>query len=206
MIYIIVTTSIQNRIGVKNQGHRDARYKECIGTLVSLIANDPEFKVILVENNGYRDTYLTDFGCDVVYTGHNNTRYPHKGVNELLDILYVIRKYNIQDDDTIIKMTGRYRLLDPTFLELVKHKHNSYDAFVKFFNVCTLKYLYDDCVLGLFACKCKYIRNFMYECKRSPECEFAVNIRKNVPDDKLIEVQDLHLECCFVDDLRILVV
>lgn len=204
MIYIIVTTSIFNRIGVQNQDHRDARYKECISTLSSLVDNDPEFKIVIVENNGPRQTYLDDFGHDVVYTTHNSIRYPHKGVNELLDILYVIHKYNINDNDTVIKMTGRYKLLDSTFLNTVKQYHNSYDAFVKFFNVCTFKYLYDDCVLGLFACKCKYIRNFKYECKRSPECEFALNIRQNVSADKLMEIHDLQLECCFADDLRLL--
>ena len=64
----------------------------------------------------------------------------------------------------------------------------------------------DDCVLGLFAIKCKYLKSFKYDFLRSPECEFAYYVRKNINKNKLIEVNDLHLECCFADDLRILVV
>ena len=62
----------------------------------------------------------------------------------------------------------------------------------------------DDCVLGLFAIKCKYLKVFKYNFLKSPECEFADFIRKNI--DKLIEVDQLDLECCFADNLRILVV
>ena len=64
----------------------------------------------------------------------------------------------------------------------------------------------DDYVLGLFAIKCKYLKSFKYDFLRSPECEFAYYVRKNINKNKLIEVNDLHLECCFADDLRILVV
>ena len=64
--------------------------------------------------------------------------------------------------------------------------------------------MYDDCVLGLFAIKCKYIRDFNYKCLRSPECEFATLVRTSFC--KLKEIESLNLECCFADDLRILYV
>ena len=139
-----------------------------------------------------------------MYTHNNIIDYNHKGENELLDIKEVINQYNIKDDDIIIKLTGRYKLLNLNFINLVKK--NDCDAFVKFFNVCTKKYLFDDCVLGLFAVKCKYLKEFKYSFLRSPECEFADYIRKNINKNKLIEVSQLDLECCFADNLRILVV
>ena len=95
--------------------------------------------------------------------------------------------------------------LNLNFINLVK-KSKEYDAFVKFFNVCTQKYMFDDCVLGLYAIKCKYIKDFKYNFLTSAECEFANYIRKNINKDKLIEVDELYLECCFADDLRLLVV
>ena len=113
--------------------------------------------------------------------------------------------HNIKDDDTIIKLTGRYKLLNLNFINLVK-TNNEIDAFVKFFNVCTKKYVFDDSVLGLFAIKCKYLKEFKYNFLTSPECEFADYIRKNIDKNKLIEVHQLDLECCFADNLRILVV
>jgi hypothetical protein len=60
----------------------------------------------------------------------------------------------------------------------------------------------NDCVLGLFAIKCKYLKQFHYECWTGPECEFADYVRKNIKN--IMEVENLDLECCFADDLRIL--
>uniref|UniRef100_A0A6C0H330 Uncharacterized protein n=1 Tax=viral metagenome TaxID=1070528 RepID=A0A6C0H330_9ZZZZ len=206
MIYIIITTSINNKVGVQNNIHRQNRYIESINHLLELINDDLNIKPIIVENNGLRQTFLDDLKCDVCYTNNNIINYNHKGENEFLDIKEVINQYNIKDDDIIIKLTGRYKLLNLNFINLVKNTINNYDAFVKFFNVCTLQYMFDDCVLGLFAIKCKYLKEFKFSFLRSPECEFADYIRKNINKNKLIEVKQLYLECCFADDLRILIV
>ena len=205
MIYIIITTSIHNKKGVQNNIHRQNRYIESINHLLTLIDNDVNMKPIIVENNGVRHTFLDDLKCDVCYTNNNMIDYTHKGENELLDIKEVINQYNMKDDDIIIKLTGRYKLLNLNFINLVKNTIH-YDAFVKFFNVSTLKYMFDDCLLGLFAIKCKYLKEFKYSFLKSPECEFADYIRKNINKTKLIEVEQLYLECCFADDLRILTV
>jgi hypothetical protein len=202
MIYFIITTSINNKLGIKNDEHRQNKYMDSIQNLLLLIENDTSIKPIIVENNGLRQTYLDNLKCDIVYTNNNVLNFSHKGENELLDIKDIIKQYNIQEEDTIIKITGRYKLLNLNFINLVKQ--NNYDAYVKFFNVCTKTYMHDDCVLGLFAIKCKYLRKFNYTFMKSAECEFAEYIRKNVIN--IIEIQQLDLECCFADDLRILTV
>jgi hypothetical protein len=202
MIYIIITTSINNKEGVINEIHRKDRYIDCIQQLINLINNDNSIKLIVVENNGLRNTYLDELNCDIFYTNNNKINYNFKAGNELLDIKDVINRYNIQDDDMVIKLTGRYKLLNLNFINLIK-KHN-HDAFIKFFNVCTKQYMYYDCVLGLFAIKCKYLKDFQYQFIKSPECEFAEHIRKNV--NHILEIIQLDLECCFADDLRLLIV
>ena len=95
-------------------------------------------------------------------------------------------------------------MLNLNFINLIKN--TDCDAYVKFYNACTLQYMYDDCVLGLYAIKCKYLKEFKYNFLKSPECEFADYIRKYVNKYKIIEVDHLCLECCFADDLRILYV
>ena len=50
-------------------------------------------------------------------------------------------------------------MLNLNFINLVKNNINT-EAFVKFFNICTKQYMFDDCVLGLFAIKCKYLNEF----------------------------------------------
>jgi len=205
MIWLIVTTSIKNKSGVVDENHRRVRYIECILTVMQMTANT-SIRVIVVENNGSQPTYLDDLGSTIVYTNNNEKSFPHKGVNELLDIQHVIDEYAIPDDDVVIKLTGRYKLLSPAFIQMVLENCEAYDAFVKFFNVCAKEYMHDDCVLGLFASRCKYLRGFTYPCERSPECEFATHIRGCVDPKRLMEVQHLDLECCFADDLRMLVV
>jgi hypothetical protein len=204
MLYLIVTTSIIDKHMNTSEDHRKNRYMECIQYLIDLLEEDSSVKLIVVENNGPRQTYLDNLKCDILYTNNNNYKFAHKGVNELSDIKDVIEHYHIKEDDMIIKLTGRYKMLDMSFIQLVKDKSKEYDAFIKFFNVCELKYMYDDCVLGLFAMKCKYIKDFEYDCIKSPECEMAEYARENI--HKLMEIDQLNLECCFADDLRRLVV
>jgi hypothetical protein len=222
MIYIIITTSIHNKDGIINEEHRKERYIDSISNCLNIVNNRPthdsqqyldifpsyeldQIKIIVVENNGSRYTYLNTLDCDIIYTNNNSIRTFHKGVNELLDIKQVIQEYSIKDDDMIIKLTGRYKLLNDSFLNIVKNNINTHDAFIKFFNVCTLEYMRDDCILGIFAIRCKYLKQFEYKGQKSPECEFAEFVRSTI-HDRIFEIKNLNLECCFAGDLRILYV
>jgi hypothetical protein len=205
MIYLIITTSINNKDINSDFEHRKNRYIDSIKSVLKLIENDKTIKPIIVENNGKRTTYLDEFNCDIKYTDHNKLKFKNKGVNELLDIKYLIKLYNIDDNDMIIKLTGRYKLLDLEFFDVIKNNCDKLEAFIKFFNVCTLQYLQNDCVLGLFAIKCKYLKQFFYTCIKSPECEFAEFVRENIKEN-VMEINNLNLECCFADDLRLLTV
>lgn len=205
MIYLIVTTCLIHKFGIEPYEIRKQRYIDCISHLLRLLEGDASVKPIIVENSGLESSLLDLFGCDVIYTNNNSVSATHKAVNELLDIHDVATHYNIRDEDTIVKLTGRYKMMDTTFLDAVKAHSVSYDAFVKFFNVCTLQYLEDDCVLGLIAIKRKHLTNFKYNLVRSPECEFATYVRKTL-GDKVMEMKYLGLECQFADDMRVLYV
>jgi len=203
MIYLIITSSIINKAGVNNYEHRMNTYVESIAKTLAYLPD--EIKPIIVENNGARKTYLDIFSCDVNYTNNNNIKCTHKGVNELLDIKMIIDKYNIQDNDMIIKITGRYTILNDSFFNYIINNPDK-DAFVKFFNVCTLRFAKNDCVLGLFAIRCKYLKEFEYSSnfENSPEVEFATFVKKTINPEKLVEIQCLELRCCFADNLRLL--
>tara|TARA_B100000963_G_scaffold337026_1_gene332637 strand:+ start:1202 stop:1831 length:630 start_codon:yes stop_codon:yes gene_type:complete len=201
MIYIIITSSINNKIGKINPEQRKNRYIDCITELLDFIKNDDSFYPIIVENNGKRKTFLDDLKCDVFYTDNNKFKFSNKGGNELCDIKSVIKRYNIQDDDTIIKLTGRYKILDSKFLDLVKNNEKEYEAFVKFYNVSTRKFSeeMEDLVLGLYAVKCKYIKNFDYKYIKCPEAEFATYLKNTVAIDKISQLNYLGLECNFAE-------
>lgn len=201
MIYIIITVSIDNNYCdfikfnnlPKSSNERNTRYIYSITQLLKLIENDNDIKPIIVENGGKRETYLDNFNCDVLYTNNNDT-YIHKGFNEQLDIQEVIKKYDINDDDIIIKISGRYRLLNKDFINIIKN--NDKDAYVKFFCVAARQFGFNYMSSGLFAIKCKYLKKFMYTGLNniSSDSELAVYIRENIDKNNLMEITNLNLE------------
>ena len=200
MIYLIITSSILNKAGTINPEHRKANYINSIRQTLSVLPK--EIKPIIVENNGFRETYLDNLGCDIHYTDTNVINYFHKGVNELEDIKAVITKYNIQDTDTVIKLTGRYHLLNSNFFNFVINNPN-FDAYVKFYSNPNWGQSNDnDTILGVFAMKCKYLKMFEYsDFTKPPEVELATFCNGHL--DNIYRAGTLSLRCCFADNLRI---
>jgi hypothetical protein len=209
MIYLIITTSINNRYGTQDNNERKERYLYSISETLKVLPSI--IKPLIVENNGQRDTYLDHFyhnqrqHVKVFYTDNNTQYFKSKGINEFLDIKEVIDRYGIEDDDIIIKLTGRYRALSSNFFKDVIKNQNKFDAFVKFFNISSLNFEQYDSILGCFALRAKYIKLFNHysiDNYKSAEIAFAKYIR--FCGVNLKEIEQLDIECCFSDDLRIL--
>lgn len=209
MIYLIITTSINNRYGTKNADERKERYLYSISETLKNLPH--EIRAIIVENNGKRETYLDNFyhhhreHVKVFYTENNKYQFKSKGINELLDIKEIIERYGIEDDDIIIKLTGRYRVASPKFFKEVIDHEKEIDAFVKFFGTCSLKYDQNDCILGMYAIRTKYLKLFNHlsiDNYKSAEIAFARYVR--FCGARIKEIEYLDLECCFAEDLRIL--
>jgi hypothetical protein len=163
MIYLIITTSIIDRrfeTPLSSQELRENQYKTGILSALNKIKGTGIIPII-VENNGKRSTFLDDFGIDVLYTDTNNSRQ-YYGNKELHDIFHVIKHYNIHDNDMIIKFTGRYLMTDDCFIqEIVKNSDS--DCFLRFgsfFN--PVNYPTSDCITGLIAMRCKYIKQIEF--------------------------------------------
>ena len=211
MIYLIITTSINNRYGTQDQAERQERYLYAINETLKNLPH--EIKPIIVENNGKRETYLDNFyhhhrqHVKVFYTENNKLQFKSKGANELLDIKEVIDKYGIEDDDIIIKLTGRYCAISPKFFQYIIKNEKDYDAFVKFYGTCSLKFEPYDCILGCYALRAKYIKLFNHlsiDNYKSAEVAFARYVR--FCGARLKEMETLDIECSFAEDLRKLVV
>ncbi len=210
MIYLIITASINNRFGNLDVSERKDRYLYSINETLKVLPHD--IKPLIVENNGSRDTYLDNFynhhhrqHIKVIYTENNKQQFKSKGVNEMMDIKEVIDKYGIEDDDIIIKLTGRYRAVSSKFFKEVIENENNYDVFIKFFNVYDMTNEYYNCVLGCYAIRTKYLKLFNHynmDNAKSAEVAFAKYIRFS--GARLKEIEHLDIECCFADDLRIL--
>lgn len=196
MIYFIVTTCIYNNCSIrKNQ------YIQGINKLKNVIQdlNFENYKIIIVENNGIRDTFLNMLDCDVYYTENNFIKTSNKGIKELQDILDCIDKYNINDTDFIVKMTGRYILHDNSeFMNIIKNNHNTnYDCVIKYGSYLKpVNYKMNDCVTGLIGMSCLYVKQIKKPDKN--ECvEWKWGKVTNLIDDKKIYiVNNLDINIC----------
>jgi hypothetical protein len=141
-IYFVVTTSLM--IPTHEEGQKDAdvrRDQYFRGIRALLNATKSGFplphRVVVVENNGLRKTYLDDLeGVSVLYTDNNNVNDTtvSKGTKELRDVLAAVRHFQMRANDLVVKMTGRYYLDEQSsFMELLRHLDwNVTQALVKF--------------------------------------------------------------------------
>lgn len=171
-VFIIITACLLND-PKNNRSYttRKIEYTSGISALLERCKGKP-YKFVIVENNSLIDrvpfllkphkTFLEDFGIPVVYTRNNMYRIKNYGTKELLDVKHVIDKLNIQDDDFIVKLTGRY-ILDtvcPFFDIIEKLDESPYSAVLRFgaYTNFEKERKKDNCTSGLIGMKCKYIK------------------------------------------------
>jgi hypothetical protein len=206
MIYLILTASLLNRFGPNEE--REARYHTALTETLSHLP--ASITPVLVENNGARATMLDHYIHDgkrvpVVYTETNRRPPEDKGMNEFIDLKDVIQIVGIQETDIVIKVTGRYRVMDTSFFTQVIREVDRYDVWMKFYGAYHLRLDPYDCILGCYAIRALYLSWFplpMIRLYSSAEVAFATYVRRSLP--RIQEIQTLGVECCFGEDSRIL--
>jgi hypothetical protein len=196
MLYFIVTTSIFDECPIRKKQYINgiSKLKKTIQELH--IVN---YKIIIVENNGKRCTFLDMLDCEVYYTENNFLQTRNKGRKELQDILDCINKYNINDSDFIVKMTGRYILHDNSeFMNIIKNIHNTnYDCVIKYGSYNRpVNYKMNDCITGLIGMSCYYVK--LIEKPNKGECvEWKWGeVTSLIDDNKIYIVNNLGISIC----------
>ena len=205
-VYLILTASIHNTSGIQFPARRRSEY--FLGLCNALNFCPKQIKPIIVENSCENQSYLDVFNCDVVYTNDNSPIIKdgfvlHKGSREMLDIKKVIEKYDIQPEDWIIKLTSRYQLFKPDFFATVLQNIEK-ECIFRELNVCNS--VVDDIsiVMGLFAIRCKYLKEFEYKrYEIGCEQEFREYINDTIPEDKILKVETLWLRVCIGNDHKL---
>lgn len=156
-IYCIITASLYK------SPKGEIRKNEYIRAITKLLnkCNGRDIHMIIVENNGLYSSFLDDFDVDVNYTDTNKMDTTNYGIKELHDVLNCIERYEIGEEDYVIKITGRYCVRDdsPFFSEIFKLHNTGYEAVLKYgsFNN-DKRHKHEDCVTGLICMKTKYIK------------------------------------------------
>jgi len=134
---------------------RKEQYLEAFRILRSLGYND--FYII----EGFRNagpSFLDEHSKNVFYSTAQDLTLASRlnGINEAKTCLQGVNYFDFDPDDMIVKLTGRYHLVNDSFFKTVQNNINNYDAIVKINpgngNIYTL----------CFAMKCKYYKE-MYE-------------------------------------------
>jgi len=165
MIVCIVTTCLTH----DHDTVHNLRNKQYLNGIRALQASLAEYsidaKIVIVENNGPRTTFLDSLGPQVFYTHNNQLQNVNKGVKEIQDVFHVINSLNLQDNDFVIKMTGRYVLHAKSFfMRLVKDsiqgQKGLYDAILRYgpyFKPVDTPM--EDCITGLIGLRVRVFRS-----------------------------------------------
>jgi hypothetical protein len=194
MIYFIITTSLIPYLFED----RKTQYIYAISKILEktkLLSLD--LKCIIVENNGYRETFLNDIGIDVLYTTTNHLPL-EKGTKETYDILACIREFKMRESDFIVKITGRYILEDTCpFLEELKNIDHI-DAIVRYdsFMHPASKVKTKDCITGLIGIRVKHFFKMEIPLPNEViEWKWA-NICNDIEDERIRIMDNLGISIC----------
>lgn len=197
MIYFLVTTCLYEN----NFDIRKSQYMTGIPQLKKVIhdMNIENYKIIIIENNGNRETFLSIFDCEIFYTQNNFLPTRNIGIKEWQDVMDCIDKYNINDTDFIVKITGRYILDDDSeFMRVIKTIHETqYDCVIKygpFYG--PVNYKMKDCITGLIGMSCYYVKQIEKpRGNESVEWNWA-KATYLMEDDKICMVNKLGISIC----------
>jgi hypothetical protein len=204
-IHFIVTTSLIT----DNYESRKEEYMRGINSLFNELNNyssSANCSVIIVENNGRRNTFLNELypQAKIFYTS-NNKLSVNKGIKELRDIYDTIVHYEIPDEDMIVKLTGRYIInKNSCFIRELMSSTTKYDCMVKLGSIIDYRNkvsLLDkfDCYTGLFALRSKYLKKdiptYLSNYKDFEWIEWIIIsiIHTNVPNNKILFMDKLDL-------------
>jgi|LauGreDrversion4_2_1035121.scaffolds.fasta_scaffold22906_2 hypothetical protein len=203
MLYLILTASLSNHIASSASEDREARYQYAIRETLRHV---PEgVQVIMVENTSRGQWSLKE--VETIHTDHGHLRMRNKGVNECLDVLEVIQRKGMRDEDIVVKLTGRYRLLSSWLFDGVTRTADRYDVWMRFLNVATGEEDPSDGVMGCFAARVSALRYLSWSWMNlfdSPERALVAHLRSSVSSERVCAMEHLDVECVFAEDGRVL--
>ncbi len=147
-IKIICTAALIDQ----NFEERKIEYINSLEVLSSYGYSNP-YVIEAIKSTG--PTFLDNYSCKVIYTKVNNSNLHNKGVNEAKSILEALKYLYIDDNDMLIKITGRYFFTSNAFLTLVKESPG-FDGFIKTDS-------HNQVFTGCFALRYKHFKEFLYQ-------------------------------------------
>jgi 5S rRNA maturation endonuclease (ribonuclease M5) len=119
------------------------------------------YKPYIVESCVPGPTFLNDLSTEVLHTLSNNPHLKNKGVNEFVSMIKAFEHWSFNDDDIIVKLTGRYFFQNDAFLRFLEDS-SDIDCAAKFVTVPAGPTKGVDAVLtGCFAMRCDLFKQML---------------------------------------------
>ncbi len=99
-------------------------------------------------------TFLDNYSRHVCYSNVNNAKLRNKGVNEARSMMVALRQFNFDDNDIIVKLTGRHAFTSDAFFKTIQN-NPEVDAFVLYSDQ------YGNIPTICFALRCNYFKDML---------------------------------------------
>lgn len=131
MTHLIITTAIiSEELCLQTIGYsyeqRMNDYKNSFKS--ALLLNDKFDSITILETvSKNKVDFLENSGIPVYYSNINNN-FTNKGINEIIHIENFLKNSNIDDDDLVVKLSGRYLIENDTILLIDRDFIAKYDG------------------------------------------------------------------------------
>jgi len=119
-------------------------------------------------------TFFDEHCKHVFYAKSNNPRLKNKGVNEASTMLESLNYFDFDDEDMILKITGRYYLKSDFLIQMIKN-NPEHDAFVKLDP-------HGQVFTGCFAMRYKDFKQMLEQLDFAYMEKYMINIEREVAD------------------------
>jgi hypothetical protein len=141
----------------------------------AIILRDLGYEPYIVEScYAHGPSFLDECSQNVFYAGTNNPNLKNKGINEFRSMAKAFDYFNFDDNDMIIKLTGRYYFNHPGFLQEIEN-HPSVDIWVK-------KYEQGQTSTGCFAMRARLLKQLLQKMPFDEMEKRMINVEKIVAD------------------------
>ena len=149
---------------------RKLEYLDSYNKLLEFFKKDDIFIVECFLNE---KSFLEEYQ-DVFYSNANNVYIRNKGVKEALSLIKFIESNDIDDDEIIIKHTGRYKFISKFLINEINENKNI-DLFVR-------EGVNNQYFTGTFAIQYKFFKKFILSLDLNKMEKYMVNIEKELYD------------------------
>jgi len=186
-VHVIMTSAILNL-------DYERRKQEYIRSINSIKSYGIEPWIIEATNIDH--SFFDEISTQVLYPQVNNLSIGNKGVNETMSIKTSIPYLPFDDEDIVIKLTGRYWLYSREFIDIIESTCKDYDAYVCFGkHFVGKKHIFTGC----FALRWKHYKKII------DEMDFERAEKDWLPIEMLFAdaIQNHHLRIKVVDPLHV---